>query len=145
MSYDPIEECVKNIQSFRNYLDDILESIKTNDYNEETINKVSKMIREYNNNNLFLNSEDEYIQLEYEDEEEEEYEETESEYSDDEISKIFNSDNQSDSQIKEEKQTDIHMEQFKNNNVDYSKIELYDKNKNINLRLNDFLNSFQSF
>lgn len=145
MSYDPIEECVKNIQSFRNYLDDILESIKTNDYNEETINKVSKMIREYNNNNLFLNSEDEYIQLEYEDEEEEEYEETESEYSDEEISKIFNSDNQSDSQIKEEKQTDIHMEQFKNNNVDYSKIELYDKNKNINLRLNDFLNSFQSF
>lgn len=137
MSYDPIEECVKNIQSFRNYLDDILESIKTNDYNEETINKVSRMIREYNNDDTFLNFED----GEEEEEEENEETESESEYSDDEISKIFNSNNQ----IKEEKKTDVHMEQFKNKNVDFSKIELYDKNKNINLRLNDFLNSFQSF
>lgn len=137
MSYLSIEECVTNIQSFRNYLDDILESIKTNDYNEETINKVSRMIREYNNDDTFLNFED----GEEEEEEENEETESESEYSDDEISKIFNSNNQ----IKEEKKTDVHMEQFKNKNVDFSKIELYDKNKNINLRLNDFLNSFQSF
>ena len=140
MSYVSIEECVTNIQSFRNYLDDILESIKINDYNEETINKVSKMIREYNNNDTFLNFEDEEEEEEEEEEEDEETE-SESEYSDDEISKIFNSNNQ----VKEEKKTDVHMEQFKNKNVDFSKIELYDKNKNINLRLNDFLNSFQSF
>lgn len=134
MSYVPIEECVTNIQSFRNYLDDILESIKTNDYNEETVKKVSRMIREYNNDDLFLHFGEEETESE-----------SESEYSDDEISKIVNSNNQPDSPIKEERQTDVHMEQFKNKNVDFSKIELYDKNKNINLRLNDFLNSFQSF
>ena len=152
-----IEDCILNIKTFQTYLEHIVNSVETNNFHEDTIKKLSGTISQYYNDINLTEDESEDnnsdVQvIDYGSSEDSEIitiassannsDSSTDSSSDDDDSEMFQQNIFFSSNHNKEKEPNIidkYLEDFKNDSLDNSNLNLY-KNKDIHeIKLNNFL------